>query len=189
MKRIPLTMVRKDLLDIPEYRLPAGFRIRLFRKGDEHNWAKIEASVDEFSNEDSALKHFNKEFGPHIDEMTKRCVFIENEKGEEIGTATAWYGDLRGDGEISGRIHWVGIVPEYQGKKLSKPLLSAAMNLLDRYHSKAYLTSQTTSFQAVNMYLNYGFEPLMTSESCYEAWTLLEDTLNRKILDENGGSI
>lgn len=182
MKRIPLKMVRKDLLNIPEYALPTGFRIRLFEKGDEHNWAKVETSVGEFKNEKDALERFNKEFGPYLDEMSRRCVFIENKNGEVIGTTTAWYGDLNGDGEISGRIHWVGVIPEYQGAKLSKPLLSAAMNILAHYHSQAYLTSQTTSYQAINMYLNYGFEPFIIGPSCYEAWTLLENTLNRKIV-------
>jgi ribosomal protein S18 acetylase RimI-like enzyme len=182
MKRIPLKMVRKVLVDIPEYSLPTGFQIRLFEKGDEHNWARVEASVDEFKNEKAALEHFSKEFGPYIDEMSMRCVFIENKNGEVIGTTTAWYGDLNGNGEIWGRIHWVGVVPEYQGAKLSKPLLSAAMNILADHHSKAYLTSQTTSYQAINMYLNYGFEPLITGPNCYEAWSLLENILNRKIL-------
>lgn len=51
MKRIRLKMVRKNLLNIPEYPLPNGFQIRLFEKGDEHNWARIEASVDEFKDE------------------------------------------------------------------------------------------------------------------------------------------
>ncbi|KLV21919.1 GNAT family N-acetyltransferase [Niallia circulans] len=182
MKRIPLSMVIKDLSHIPQYPLPAEFRIRLFEKGDEHHWAFVEASVDEFESKEAALAHFYKEFGPYIDEMTNRCLFIENKKGEVIGTTTAWYGDLKGDGEITGRIHWVGIVPAYQGQKLSKPLLSEAMNILAKYHSKAYLTSQTTSYQAVNMYLNYGFKPFIKAPSCHEAWSLLEDTLDRKIL-------
>lgn len=182
MKRIPLKMMRNDLLHIPEYALPPGFRIRLFEKGDEHNWARIETSAGEFKDEESALEHFNKEFGPYMDEMSTRCVFIENKNGEVIGTTTAWYGDLNGNGEVSGRIHWVGVSLEFQGKKLSKPLLSAAMNILADHHSKAFLTSQTTSYQAINMYLNYGFEPLITGPSCFEAWTLLEKKLNRKIL-------
>ncbi|OZU89405.1 GNAT family N-acetyltransferase [Virgibacillus indicus] len=184
MKRIPLKMIRRDLENIPEYSLPAGFQIRTFRKGDEYNWAEIETNVNEFKNEEAALERFNKEFGPYIDEMSKRCLFIENEHGKAIATTTAWYGDLNGDGEISGRIHWVGVVPEYQGKKLSKPLLSAAMHILARYHSKAYLTSQTTSYQAINMYLNYGFEPFLTAPSCNEAWSLMEETLDRQIFIE-----
>jgi ribosomal protein S18 acetylase RimI-like enzyme len=182
MKRIKLAMVRKNMLDIPQYSLPDGFRIRLFEKGDEQNWARIETSVEEFKDEEAALARFEKEFGAHIGEMTERCLFIEDEHGEAIATTTAWYGDLEGYGEGLGRIHWVGVVPEYQGRKLSKPLLSEAMNILARQHSKAYLTSQTTSYQAVNMYLNYGFEPYLINPTCDEAWALMEKTLNRKIM-------
>lgn len=184
MKRISVTMVRENLLDIPQYSLPDGFQLRLFSEGDKQNWASIETEVDEFRNEQLALKHFAEEFGPHLDDMKKRCLFIEDEHGETIATTTAWYGDLTGNGEMLGRIHWVGVIPAYQGRKLAKPLLSAAMNILANHHSRAYLTSQTTSYQAINMYLNYGFEPLFTAPSCYEAWDLLESTLNRKIMTE-----
>ena len=56
------------------------------------------------------------------------------------------------------------------------------MNRLSQYHNQAFLTSQTTSYQAVNMYLNYGFRPILSNEKDYEAWTLLEKTLKRAIL-------
>ncbi|TSB47314.1 GNAT family N-acetyltransferase [Alkalicoccobacillus porphyridii] len=181
MKRIPLKMVRANTLEIPQYALPAGFTIKPYVPGDEQHWARIETSVGEFKNEEAALERFQKEFAPYKDEMEKRCLFIENDQGEYIATTTAWYGDLKGDGEISGRIHWVGVDPRYQGKKLAKPLLSAAMNILAQIHSKAYLTSQTTSYQAINMYLNYGFKPYLTEESCEEAWSLMESTLDRVI--------
>lgn len=184
MERIKLAMVRKNMLAIPESSLPEGFQMRLFEKEDEYNWARTETRVDEFKDEKSALEHFRKEFGPYIDDMIERCLFIEDEHGEVIATTTAWYGELEGYDEVLGRIHWVGVVPEYQGRKLSKPLLSAAMNILASKHSKAYLTSQTTSYQAVNLYLNYGFEPLIISPTCHKAWELMEQTLNRKILKE-----
>ncbi|MCT1902244.1 GNAT family N-acetyltransferase [Oceanobacillus sojae] len=182
MKYIPLAMVRNNLSDIPQFSLPDGYRIRFYEKGDEHHWARIETSVEEFKNEAAALEHFKKEFGPYTDEMAKRCLFIETEDGEVIATTTAWYGDLKGDEETTGRIHWVGVTPAYQGKKLAKPLLTAAMNTLAEYHSSAYLTTQTTSFQAINMYLNYGFEPYLTEPACEEGWGLMEQALKRKIL-------
>src|SRR5690625_1585979 len=110
MKRISVTMVRENLSDIPQYSLPEGFQIRLFSEGDEHNWARIEAEVDEFEDKETALTHFAQEFSPYMDDMSKRCLFIENEHGEKIATTTAWYGDLTGNDEILGRIHWVGVV-------------------------------------------------------------------------------
>lgn len=183
MKYFPLKMVRDDLLDIPQFDLPDGYRICFYRKGDEHHWASIEASVDEFKHKAEALEHFQKEFGSYKNEMEKRCLFIENEAGEKIATTTAWYGDLQRNGELIGRIHWVGVMPAYQGKKLAKPLLTAAMNILAAHHSKAYLTTQTTSFQAVNMYLNYGFKPYITDTVYEEGWRLMERVLERKIVE------
>ena len=179
MKRLRLKMVREDLANIPEYSLPPGFNFRLFKKGDEKTWANIETRVDEFDNEAAALERFRTEFGNHLEEMTERCLFIKNEQGEAIATTTAWYGDLRG--KMEGRIHWVGVVPEYQGRGLANPLLSEAMHLLSKHHDSAYLTSQTTSYQAINMYLNYGFEPFKTEDTCEEAWALMEDVLAREI--------
>ncbi|MEC0242837.1 GNAT family N-acetyltransferase [Paenibacillus dokdonensis] len=181
MKNIPLTMVRQHLNDIPQYPFPSPFRVRNFKPGDERSWVKIETSVGEFADEDAALKHFDKEFGSHVHEMKSRCLFIENGDGEAIGTTTAWYGALR-DEERIGRIHWVAIRPEYQGQKLAKPLLGAALQVLDQYHPQAYLTTQTTSFKAIQMYLDFGFEPLLHAPGCMEGWTLLESVLNRKII-------
>ena len=182
MKRIPLKMKRNHLHNIPEFSLPEGYNMRFFKNGEEHLWARVETAVDEFSTEAAALEHFDREFGPFRDEMKKRCIFLETIGGDVIGTTTAWYGKLEGEDKVSGRIHWVGVIPEYQGKKLSKPLLAKAMQVLAEYHDSAYLTSQTTSYQAVNMYLNFGFEPYVTNETDVEAWTLLEEVLNRTIL-------
>ncbi|MDD4043659.1 MAG: GNAT family N-acetyltransferase [Anaerolineaceae bacterium] len=182
MQRIPLKMKRADLLHISEYELPVGFRVRFFEQGDEQTWAKIETAVDEFPDEAAALAHFENEFGATRDEMKRRCLFIENEHGEAIGTTTAWYGILEGETQISGRIHWVGVIPEYQGMKLSKPLLCKAMQVLAKYHDSAYLTSQTTSYQAINLYLNFGFAPYLTNQTDIEAWVLMEEVLDRKIL-------
>src|SRR5699024_8980243 len=127
--------------------------LSFFQAGDQINWARIETQAGEFQNEKSALEHFKKEFGPYQYELKKRCLFIETNDGEKIGTTTAWFGQLKEDENIYGRIHWVGIVPDHQGKKLAKPLLSHALKVLAQFHDKAYLTSQTTSYQAVNMYL------------------------------------
>lgn len=182
MKRIPLTMVRHDLYNIPDYSLPGGFQLKSFKEGDELSWAEIETDAGEFEHSNAALERFVTEFGSKNQELTERCLFIENSTGEKIGTAMAWYGDLDEEHQAIGRIHWVGIIPAYQGMKLSKPLLSATLRNLAVYHQQAYLTSQTTSFQAVNMYLDYGFKPYVKSATCYEAWSLMEDVLHRSIL-------
>ena len=182
MERIPLKMKRPDLQNIPDFKLIETYHLRFYQPGEENIWARVETSVDEFPNEEAALAHFEKEFGPYREEMAKRCLFLENSDGEVIGTSSAWYGILEGEKEVTGRVHWVAIMPDYQGKKLAKPLFSQLLQVLATKHKSAYLTSQTTSYQAINLYLNFGFEPYLINETDLRAWKLLEEVLERKIL-------
>lgn len=91
--------------------------------------------------------------------MEERCFFLETDAGRVIGTATAWHHPSF-HGARYGRLHWVAIHPEFQGRKLAKPLVGAAMRRLAELHRRAYLTTQTTSWKAVKIYLDFGFEPL-----------------------------
>ena len=63
---------------------------------------------------------------------------------------------------MRGRIHWVGIIPAFQGQGLSKPLLSAALARLTLDYRRAYLTTETTSYREINLYLSFGFMPDVT---------------------------
>jgi hypothetical protein len=56
------------------------------------------------------------------------------------------------------------------------------MARLARDQAKAYLTTQTTSYPAVNLYLSFGFTPYLGADSVKEGWQLLEEVLHRKIL-------
>lgn len=172
-----VTMVRENLDDIPRFAFPNGYRCRTFGRGEEGIWAEIESSVTEFKTTEKALEYFRHEFGPFLDDFESRCHFIENAKGKCIGTATAWYSRCF-QGEEYGRLHWLGIVPEYQGRKLAKPLVCCVMNRLAASHERAYLTSQTTSYRAINIYLDFGFRPLILTENCPQAWHLMAELLN-----------
>lgn len=177
-----LTMVRPNMLDIPEAAMPEGYSIRTYRAGDEEHWARIEQAAGEFKSAEAALRRFREEFGGYTDAMEQRCLFVTDERGDPIGTTTAWFGEL--DGRVNGRIHWVAIVPEHQGKKLAKPLLSNALRTMAQFHDKAYLTTQTTSYIAVGMYLKYGFEPVIRTPECADGWKLMERLLGRSIIAE-----
>lgn len=183
MEYISVTMINDNLAEAPYYPLPEGFHSRTYRRGDSISWAKIEASVNEFKSIDKALEHFHSEFGSHEEELKERCFFIQNAVSLKIGTATAWYNDSF-LGESYGRLHWVAIRPEYQGRKLGKPLVSLAVERLKELHDKAYLTSQTTSYKAINMYLDFGFRPYLTDDNCLRAWKLLADYLKHPALAE-----
>jgi ribosomal protein S18 acetylase RimI-like enzyme len=178
IEHIEFKMVRRDLNDIPPVTLPEGYHIRSFRDGDIANWCRIETSVDEFSTIERAERYFDREFGPQIELMGDRSFMLETSDGVAIGTTTAWFGTL--DGELMGKIHWVAIDPAYQGRGLAKPLLATALHRLVRDHQRAFLETQTTSYRAVGLYLKYGFEPVLESETDRRAWAIVEDLLGER---------
>jgi GNAT superfamily N-acetyltransferase len=182
MKNIPLTMINENLGTLqPPYSLPADYTVRKFREGDREKWAEIETAAGEFDTVSQASDHFQNEFGAHLEEFKDRCLFLLTNTGEIIGTGTAWYNpDFHG--ETWGRVHWIAIHPEYQGKNLAKPFLSIVLKKLSEYHAKAYLKTQTTSYKAVKIYLDFGFEPLVESYDCYEGWGVLADMLDHPAL-------
>ncbi len=184
LKHLPVTMIRRNLNSLPHFPLPPGFSHRLFRKGDESLWAGIETAVSEFKNEKAALAHFDKEFRPFMDDMENRCLLLERNGGGVIGTATAWYNSSFRE-EDHGRLHWLAVHPDFQGKGLAKPLVSLVMKMIKQYHRRAYLTSQTTSHVAIRVYLDFGFEPLIEGKECLEAWRLLEEKLMRPIISRS----
>ena len=188
MERLPVIMTcdcidEKKTFELAKaYTISKEFDIRNYKRGEDNLWAKIETAAGEFKTEEDAIARFEKEFGPYRDEMERRCFFvIHRESNSAVGTATAWYNDDF-KGLNYGRIHWVGIHPDFQGKKLAKPMLAAVMMCLTKYHDKAYLTSQTTSYKAINIYLDFGFVPEIMSDECERAWKYLEQLLGRRIL-------
>ncbi len=174
-------MIHRDLTGMKfDTSLPEGYYFRNFKDGDIGVWADIERSAGEFTNIQSALTRFNEEFEGLEPELRSRCFFLCNDRDDAIGTAMGWYGNF--DGEDMGRLHWIAIKPQYQGKKLGKPLVAKAMARIQKSHNRAYLTSQTTSWKAINMYLDFGFEPLYTVEDDKKAWVLLRDKLGHPAL-------
>jgi len=175
VEHIEFAMVRDDLRDLPDFPLPAGYHLRQFEPGDERHWARIEMGAGEFSTVDAGLAYFRGEFGPYPDEMSERSLILEADGVGPIGTTTAWFGAFQG--RPLGRIHWVAIIPEFHGRGLSKPLVGAALHILARHHDAAYLTTQTTSWRAVGLYLQLGFQPVIESLDDERAWAIVTEKL------------
>ncbi|HEY4537682.1 MAG TPA: GNAT family N-acetyltransferase [Erysipelothrix sp.] len=177
MEYIELFMKSNDLSNTEIYRLPRGYHFTYYLKGYETYWADIESSVGEFSSKEKALKHFHEEFKDQTQALTKRCLFLVDQDRQFIGTTMAWFND-----EGVGRLHWVAIKPEFQGQDLGKALVSKAVDVLGKYHQEAYLTTQTTSYKAINLYLELGFKPDIKTSECRRGWKLVEEKLGKRII-------
>jgi GNAT superfamily N-acetyltransferase len=171
MEPIPVTMVRDNLENLPSFELPAGYRIRAFRSGEETVWSEIEIAAGEFENLAVALNAFSANFGEDVQAMQSRSFFVETDSGLAVGTGTAWYNaDFLG--QDYGRVHWIGIRPEYHGRGLAKPLVRAVMRRLAESHERAYLNTFITRIPAIKVYLDFGFVPLLRTPRCEEAWKM-----------------
>ena len=164
-----VTMIRDTINYIPDYDLPNNFTFRLF-KGEEDidRWVNIEYKAGEFNDRESALNRFTSEFEGLDHLLSDRLIFILNENDEAIGTIMAWFGNR--DKSLEGRIHWVSLLPEYQGLGLSKSLLSKALKTIAINHDSCYLTTSNKHFVAINLYLKFGFKPSISGEKDRLVW-------------------
>lgn len=173
LKYVDLYLVNNDLDTIKEYKLPDGYRFVLFNDGDELDWVNIEMSSGEFLTFEEGIDAFKHYYGNHYEYLKKSCIFIENEQGEKIATSTAFYLEKLLD-DITGNVHWVSIKKEYQGKHLSKPLISETLKLMRRLgHKKTLLHTQTHTWLAVKVYLDMGFIPYKMEEN-YIGWQIIK---------------
>ena len=156
-----LKMLRKAGTPASDYPLPEGFKFVFYEDGNETDWARIETSVAEFDSEFAALLTFKEEFNPDVnaEELRRRMFFIENEGGEKIATATAWWSYI--EDERHAWLHWVSVDPKYQGLGLGKALTSHVTHLLLEIEGDVdfYLSTQTWSYKAINIYKQFGFQP------------------------------
>ena len=154
-------MLRGDITGMKEIPLPAGYHYEMYRPGDRDAWIEIEKSAKEFDTREQGLDAWKRYYAEHTDELPGRMVFVVNEAGEKVATATAFY-DIRGiDQSADGWLHWVAVRREFQGKGLSKPLVSHViqiMKALGQTHCK--IPTQTTTWVAVKVYLDLGFRPI-----------------------------
>jgi len=170
-KTIPfakLYMRRKAGTPIQVFPLPENFKFVYYKDGDESDWAKIEASVEEFDSEFSALMLFKETFITHVDELYRRCLFVENSDGKKVATATAWWSVI--DDKRRAWLQWVSVAPGFQGLGLGKAIVSRVTEILLELEGDVdfYLGTQTWSYKAINIYKKIGYEP--TDEKKLYGW-------------------
>lgn len=178
MEFLQITMVRADMLNVPQHEFPKGYSLRRFRQGDWATWVRVQQLAEPFYTIDQAT--FDKNFGQDLPAMPERSFFLVAPDGSDTGTITAWY-DLsvkNYPGQAVGRIHWVCIVPLHQRKGLCRPMMTAAMNRLKALgHERAVLDTQTPRLAAIKVYLDFGFLPDLRDDEARRAWRLVKQEL------------
>lgn len=183
IKYYELLMCYNDTSKFIDYKLPSGYHYEFYKKGDETDWVDIHISSGEFTSLEKGLQYFHDFYDSFIDKLDKRCIFIvDNNTNEKVGTATVSLLQNKEYGYESA-IDWLAIKKEYQGKKLSRPLISKFISLSNKLgHNKIILHTQTTTPLAAKLYLDAGFEPLnVTAET---GWKILKRLTNHEKLKD-----
>ena len=156
---VDIAMVRYGNLERKTHLLPVGYRFAFYQPGDEDHWAEIVVSSGEFSKMSDASNKFAEDFLSRKQDLFNRLFFIVAPDGEYVGTTMVWEGAHLGR-ELP-RLHWVSVKGPCQGLGLGKSLVSRGIQLVAELygeHSDSYLTTQTWSYPAINIYLSFGYQ-------------------------------
>lgn len=169
-------LLESDITQVPQYELPEGYHFAAYANNDRDAWIEIEISAKEFADYEQGLEAWNRYYAEKLDELPNRMFFIETSDGEKIATATAFYNIYGRDISNDGWLHWVAIKREYQGKGLSKPLITyvlRAMNGLGYKHAK--IPTQTNTWLACKVYMDLGFTPVEKNlKRNYDGWKIIK---------------
>ena len=175
-----LLMIYEDTSKYKNYELPSGYHFDFYKDSDLEDWINIHISSEEFTSYENGFELFHKFFDSFTSELGKRCIFIVNDNNEKVGTATVSLLEKEEYGCL-GAVDWLAIKKEYQGKGLSRPLISRVIKLAyELGHKKLILHTQTTSWLAVKLYLDQGFIPLNTDEEI--GWKIIKRLTNHSQL-------
>ena len=185
IRYIDLLMERLHLEDVPECPLPEGYRFAFYQPGDRDAWIEIEQSAKELADFEQGVDVWQTYYGGLENTLHNRMLFIENAEGEKVATATAYY-DASGDlPPERGQVHWVAVRRDHQGKGLARPLIAQTLRVMkERGHSEAMLHTQTTTWVAVRLYLQFGFRPIAEhAEKNRDGWRIIKALTNHPALD------
>ena len=153
---VHIKMIRRDLEDIPQYPLPEQYTARWYEPGYERHWLDIHLAADKYSPIGPEL--FVAQFGTDPQLLSQRQCYLPDATGRVFGTASAWFLDK--SDQSTDLLHWLAIIPDYQGQGLSKSLLTIVCNRLRNLgHKRAYLRTPTVRIPAINLYKKFGSVP------------------------------
>jgi GNAT superfamily N-acetyltransferase len=165
----PIWMIRENLEDPPQFPLPKPFSFRWYQDGDRTTWEDIQQRC-EADPRPFPKDLFDRGYGMDFAALPNRMVFLLDEQKQPIGTATAWL-DENFDGKLYGRIHWVAMLPEHQGRGLAKPLMSiTCARLRELGHQRACLRTSTGRIPAIHLYRKFGFVPFIRNAEEAADW-------------------
>lgn len=157
--RVPnynIFMMARHINDEAFCDLPEGFYIRSLKQNEMDIWKAFPFDTKEEQTKyfDYMTTYFNQVYASQQSLFFEKCKVICNEKDVPIATAFVWdaYGKFPS-------IHWVKVKKEYEGLGLGRALLTNILKDVDTY--PIYLHTQPSSYRAIKLYTDFGFDILI----------------------------
>ena len=179
-------LLESPLDSVTERPLPEGFSYVNYEPGDKDQWTEIEKSAEEFRTAEDGEKAWAKYFEGRDEQLVHRMFFVENEQGEKVATASAYYNIYVGDDGVNGWLHWVAVHMKAQGKGLAKPLITHVLQHMKTLgYERAVIPTQTTTWLACRLYLDLGFRPIpKNAEHSRTGWMIIRRLTKHPALSE-----
>lgn len=161
LPHIGVLMEKTDIHLYPRYALPDGYHFSAYRPDLDEAWASLQYAVGQTDTLQEAREIFADEFARYPDMLRQRMLFVLKENGELVGSCAIWLGYHFGR-ELQ-RVHWVAVAPAQQGRGIAKAMLTHLLDGYQQLHPNGYLylTTQTWSYPAIGLYLQFGFRPYL----------------------------
>ena len=188
---ISVMMENRNPLSYPKRELPAGYVFTTNGRDLRADWIAIQLASDHVTAE-KAIAVFDKEFAGHIEAFAAQTALVIAPDGQPVGVATLWPGNEFGRKLY--KVHWVAVDTTHQGKGIAKALMTRLFDInRDLINADyLYLTTQTWSYCAINIYKQFGFEPYLGERPIYwkeemvdyaakqkQAWEIIDEMIGR----------
>jgi ribosomal protein S18 acetylase RimI-like enzyme len=133
------------------------FHIRNCRENELDIWMSFPFDEPEEAEKykDVMASFFQKVYLDKIEVFYTNCLFVCDSQDLPIATCFAWkaYDKLT-------TIHWFKVRKSYEGLGIGRALLSYIMQSLPKSEFPVYLHTQPSSYRAIKLYTDFGFELL-----------------------------
>ena len=169
-----LIMRRPHLLNLPAPRVPQGYEIRHFRKGDEAGW---NALMDLAFERTPGRSDFTRDMAADEFYRPERVRLVRDDAGASVATASCWHGGRCGDDSVI--LHYVAADPALGGRGLGTAVSLDALQVgLAEGRSRAFLLTDDFRVPALKTYLRLAFEPVISHDSHPGRWRMILDELS-----------
>ena len=158
-----------DDTDLGRPGLPAGFRLRPYRPGDEQTWFDIHRRTGVYPK--MGRERFGEQFGDRPEALTGRQVYVEREAdGRPVATVTTWFPHPEMPAGW-GRLHWLAVDPVCQRQGLGSALVRhVGRACADLGYTAVYLVTGADNDPALSLYFRHRFRPFYRTPADVAVW-------------------